>query len=302
MFELLTSIIIAASLGYLAQTTGLCMVRGMKEWMNGRPRFMAAILVSGVFAWVAGMLSGLLGSDPPYQRMAFSGWFAIGGLLFGAGAAFNQGCGVSTLGRLTRGELGMLTTILGWLLGWYVLDRWGPSSQAHFMEPPGVLTFGILAACSVALVVWLWRGDASRRKLWFGMMGIGLLAGFLFLYERGWTPSGLLHDLSAAARGVEASTWPKPGRYLIILFLLSGMAFVAIRTKSFEFRVPSAKAGLVHLLAGTSMGIGAALAKGGNDSQLLLTLPVFSPAGITAVASMLLGLYLGLRMRKPSEG
>ena len=132
------------------------------------------------------------------------------------------------------------------------------------------------------------------------MMGIGLLAGFLFLYERGWTPSGLLHDLSATARGVEASTWPKPGRYLIIVFLLSGMAFVAIRTKSFELKVPSAKAGVVHLLAGTSMGIGAALARGGNDSQLLLTLPVFSPAGITAVASMLLGLYLGLRMRKLS--
>lgn len=45
------------------------------------------------------------------------------------------------------------------------------------------------------------------------------------------------------------------------------------------------------------MGIGAALAKGGNTSQLLLTLPVFSPAGIGAVASMLVGLYLGLRIR-----
>ena len=300
MLEFAICLLVVATIGYLSQTTGLCMVRGMKEWMGGKPRFMAAILVSGIFAWVAGMLSGLLGSDPPYQRIAFNSWFAVGGLLFGAGAAFNQGCGVSTLGRLSRGELGMLTTILGWLTGWYLLDRWGPSAQAQFMEPTGMLTFGILAACSLVMVVWLWRGDASRRKLWFAMFGIGLLGGFMFLHERGWTPSGLLHDLSAAARGVEESPWPHPGRYLIILFLLSGMAFVSIRTKSFQLRVPSAKAGFVHLLAGTSMGIGAALARGGNDSQLLLTLPVFSPAGITAVASMLVGLYLGLRIRGPA--
>jgi hypothetical protein len=58
--------------------------------------------------------------------------------------------------------------------------------------------------------------------------------------------------------------------------------------------------GIFVWVAGTSMGIGAALARGGNDSQLLLTLPVFSPAGITAVASMLVGLYLGLRIRRPA--
>jgi hypothetical protein len=300
MFELLSSLIIAASLGYLAQTTGLCMVRGMKEWMNGRPSFMAAILFSGVFAWVAGMLSGPLGFDLPYQRIAVDWWFLLGGFLFGIGTAFNQGCGVSTLSKLSRGELEMVATISGWLLGWYILDLWGPSVQINLVETPGLGVFGILAGTSVVLFFWLLRSDPARRKLWFAMMGIGLLAGFLFLYERGWTPSGLLHDLSAAARGVDSSPWPSASRYLIILSLLGGMISVAMRTKSFKLRVPKAKVVLIHLLAGSLMGVGAALAKGGNDSQLLLTLPVFSPAGLAAVASMLLGLYLGLRVRKIS--
>jgi uncharacterized BrkB/YihY/UPF0761 family membrane protein len=40
-------------LGYLAQTTGLCTVRGVTEWKNGVPGFLIAILANGVLAWVA---------------------------------------------------------------------------------------------------------------------------------------------------------------------------------------------------------------------------------------------------------
>ena len=35
------------------------------------------------------------------------------------------------------------------------------------------------------------------------MMGIRLLAGFLFLIEPSWPPSGLLNDLSGALFGVD---------------------------------------------------------------------------------------------------
>jgi hypothetical protein len=55
---------------------------------------------------------------------------------------------------------------------------------------------------------------------------------------------------------------------------------------------------MTHLLAGTLMGIGASLAMGGNDSQLLLALPTFSLAGILAVAGIVVGLFIGLDIRK----
>jgi uncharacterized protein len=80
MLELILSLFIAGTLGYLAQTTGLCMVRGMKEWMSGRPGFMLAILTSGVLAWVAGMSSESLGFALPFQRIQFDWWFALGGV------------------------------------------------------------------------------------------------------------------------------------------------------------------------------------------------------------------------------
>ena len=45
------------------------------------------------------------------------------------------------------------------------------------------------------------------------------------------------------------------------------------------------------------MGMGASLAVGGNDSQLLLALPAFSPAGFVAVFSMLVGIWAGLYIK-----
>lgn len=45
------------------------------------------------------------------------------------------------------------------------------------------------------------------------------------------------------------------------------------------------------------MGIGASLALGGNDTQLLLALPTFSPAGGVAIMGMLIGILGGLFVR-----
>jgi hypothetical protein len=298
MHEFIIVLLIAAVLGHLAQSTGLCMVRGMNEWMAGKPGFIAAILCSGVLAWVSGVLAAPLGYELPFSRLEISGWFALGGLLFGAGAAFNQGCGVSTLSKLSRGEVEMIATISGWLLGWYALERWGPEPVHDEMGSPGLLSFLVLAGVSIGLAAWLIFSKRERRKTWFGMMGIGLLAGFLFLYERSWTPSGLLHDLSYSLRSGEPDSWPAPHRYLIILALLGGMLFAALRGKRFKLTRLRWKPILTHLLAGCLMGVGAALAKGGNDSLLLLAMPAFSPAGFIAVGSMLVGLFVGLKLRE----
>tara|TARA_R110001583_G_scaffold154593_1_gene306285 strand:- start:1231 stop:1395 length:165 start_codon:yes stop_codon:yes gene_type:complete len=45
------------------------------------------------------------------------------------------------------------------------------------------------------------------------------------------------------------------------------------------------------------MGVGASLAHGGNDTQLLLALPALTPAGFTAILSMVAGIWIGLHVR-----
>jgi uncharacterized membrane protein YedE/YeeE len=285
-------------LGYLAQTTGLCMFRGVKEFKCGNRGFLIAVLLSGVFSWVAVVFAHYFQMPLQFITYDASPWFLLGGFLFGLGTALNQGCGVSTLGRLSRGDLKMLATLLGWLAGWTILAKWQPTIPMSQMDIPQNLSFGSLLVGSILLSIWVLRGDTARKKLWFGMMGIGLLAGFLFLFESRWTPSGLLHDVSRAMIDNDSNAWPAIERYFLFAGLLLSMFIAAWRSKKFKFEAVNLKQWLWHILAGSLMGIGASLALGGNDTQLLLTLPAFSPAGITSVAGILAGIGFGLFARE----
>ncbi|WP_082627179.1 YeeE/YedE thiosulfate transporter family protein [Colwellia sp. TT2012] len=67
------------------------------------------------------------------------------------------------------------------------------------------------------------------------------------------------------------------------------------RTCRFRLALPNVKQNTLHFVAGVFMGLGASLSMGGNDSQLLLALPAFSPAGFVAVSAMLVGIAIGLK-------
>ena len=295
---LLLPLTIVFLLGYLAQTTGLCMVRGVNELKQGNPAFLLAILLSGTLSWVAALYAFYFDIAIHFKIYSANVWVAIGGLLFGLGTAFNQGCGVSTLSKLSRGNLKMIATIIGWLVGWSLLANLAINFKPKQLPLPSNIEYFILLVMSIAVSIWVLLGDSSRKKLWFGMMGIGLLAGFLFLLEPSWPPSGLLNDLSGALLGVDGKNMPSMSRYAIFLSLITGMALAAWRTRRFKLELPNIKQNTLHLVAGVFMGLGASLAVGGNDSQLLLALPAFSPAGFVAVSSMLVGIAVGLKVFK----
>jgi uncharacterized membrane protein YedE/YeeE len=291
-------LILVCTLGFLAQSIGLCMVKGVNEWKAGNKEFLLAILFSGILAWVATLFAHYADVPLKFRTYQISGWFIFGGLLFGIGTAFNQGCGVSTLGKLARGDSKMIATILGWLVGWTILAHWQPKMDVMENPLPDNITYLLLMVGSLALIIWAFFGNKQRKTLWFSMMGIGLLAGFVFLYEPKWPPSGLLNQLSSALVDNKVNSWPALEQYFLFVALLLGMFFAAWRTNKFLFVPSNFKHWLEHLFAGILMGIGASLAIGGNDSQLLLALPAFSPAGFVSVAGMLAGIWLGLFVRE----
>ena len=83
---------------------------------------------------------------------------------------------------------------------------------------------------------------------------------------------------------------------MLMAALVGGMILAALWTHSFKLEVSDWRSYSRHLFAGILMGIGAAIASGGNDSQLLLALPALSPAAGVTVASMLVGIYIGRRV------
>ncbi|MDP2562905.1 YeeE/YedE thiosulfate transporter family protein [Psychrobium sp. 1_MG-2023] len=298
MTLLITSLVLLMVLGYLAQTTGLCLVRGVKETIAGRPLFLLAILFSGSFSWLAMLVAKWYEVESSLIATSVHWSVIVGGVLFGCGAAFNQGCGVSTISKLARGQLVMIATIGGWFIGWLLLtlfirDATSTNSLLHIYWDD-YWHHGMLIAFSFLMLVVCWRLNTEDKKMWLSMLTIGLMASLVFLYQVKWAPSSLLKDLSSAM--LFYIPFPENERYLLLASLLVGMVLAAVKTKAFKVNKGHGLGYIKHLIAGVLMGVGAALAGGGNDSQLLLALPALSPAGLSAVLSMLFGIYVVQRV------
>lgn len=287
------------TLGYLAQTTGLCMVRGVREFRSGNREYLFAVLCSGTLAWVAGVFSYATDFPLEYTTYMLSIWFIFGGFIFGVGSSLNAACGVFTLGKLIRGDFRMIFTVVGWLIGWSILAYWSPDKKLMEIDYlPGNINILLLVLESIIIFSWVFFGDLKRKKLWFGMMGIGLLAGFVYLYQPKWPPSALLHQLSQALINNNVEALPSIEQYVLFVGLLLGLVVAAWHKKKFQVVRPTIKGFFVHIFAGTLMGIGASLALGGNSIHLLMGLPTFSPAGFGAVISVLLGIWAGFYIKK----
>ncbi|PVZ69644.1 YeeE/YedE thiosulfate transporter family protein [Pelagibaculum spongiae] len=294
-------LISAMALGYLAQWVGLCLVRGVNEAMSGKAEFLAATLLCGVWQWVAIVLSGYSGANIPFYNFSATIIFVLGGFLFGLGAAFNQGCGISTMSRLCRGELVMSLTVFGWVIGWCLVEsmHWVPDRPS--MQPLSEFQLPAMAILSVGLSLWAIFSKKERKKTWLSILAIGFLAGLLFISLPGWSPSSMLHDVSGSVLG-HSDNWPSFSRFGALAALLAGMMIAATRTRAFKIKIPKLRSLIRHLLSGILMGIGGALALGGNDAQLLLALPTLSTAAISTVAAMLFGIVCGSTALKAFRG
>lgn len=288
-FFFITGLLLFA-IGYLAQTTGLCLVRGVNQALDRHPQFLLSILLSGAFGWVSLLLAEVMQVKAPFHSYSLAWTALLGGVLFGVGAAINVGCGVSTLSKLSRGDTRMMATVTGWVIGWIGLASIADIVPTREMLPLPAWHFPALAGLSALLLITVLVLRRSHKTLWFSMFAIGLMAGLAFLFEPRWTPSRYLSDASLAFWDEDMSRWPSVDRSLPMLLLLTGMAVAAAKNRSFFLILTSVKTYGRYLFAGTLMGIGASLAGGGNDSQLLLALPSFSVTGFIIVLCMLFGI------------
>ena len=77
---------------------------------------------------------------------------------------------------------------------------------------------------------------------------------------------------------------------MLTLMMLGGMWFSVLVIRDIKLRWPTWHKIVRHTIGGSLMGIGGAMALGGNDGQILAGLPALSIGAITAVVFMLLGI------------
>lgn len=287
-------LILALLIGYLAQVTGLCLVRGVNDLMQGRPLRIFAIVTSGF--WFCAYLPFL--DDTEIQRLLvrheFHWTYLVGGLLFGLGAAANGGCTVSTVSRFSRGDFAMLFTMMGWLAGWILWESSGIEFHPQTLGPPHPLLAWTPVFALLVITIIFYLKLSTHWSLWNGVMFVGVISGALFCIQPEWPPSNFLRDLSLGLLRHSTAGLPSIERILIMAVMLLGMAIGALYYKRFAWIPVNFPTAMKHLFAGVLMGIGASLSLGGNDVQILLAVPAIFPGGLTALISMVAGVWVGL--------
>jgi uncharacterized protein len=320
MALLVLAVTLAAILGFAAHRASICMVRTVAEIISSRRAYMLASIGKSVL-WVWAVAIPVFWLMPGTAE-SLSGWSltaiaGLGGFLFGLGAAMNRGCAFSTMARLADGDGKMLATIVGFaggifcfvtLVEWHWLQR--PAAAPALAGPlfawamiPG---FAILAwALYESVRLWRTRPSgthlvdlalAPRYRLSTAALLIGLSGAVLFMM---YGPFGYTATLERVIEGAFGTRVRPPViQWVLLLAVLVGMFLSTLQRGSFRIDWRPRAAWLANLSGGLLMGLGTALAPGGNDALVLYGIPTFSPHALPAFAALIVGVAVGLFMMR----
>lgn len=317
---LLLALMLVAGMGFAAHRASLCTVRAVMEVMTSGTAYMLVSFAKAVL-WtvtISGSLIVLFSIDPQpvYGRLPF--WAALlGGFIFGIGAAINGGCSFSTLQRLADGELGMLVSLAGMILGFLGMSYWlaelpGTSLQTiasgwGWQHSWGSGLLALLWLWATWELIRLWRahaGDsgllgrlfADRYRLSSAAAVLGIGGGTLYAVQGAWTYTNFLRGETASWVG--AGPAPASGQVLLLLALIVGMLFSSWHRSALRLRWPRLHELPPKLIGGLLMGIGGTLVPGGNDTLLLAAIPSFSAHAFAVFAALLAGVATTLAVMR----
>jgi uncharacterized membrane protein YedE/YeeE len=307
----LSSIALAVLAGFATHRASLCNVRAVIEILEGgRGRMLGSLLAAS--AWAALVIAATITLlhrplAPAFERLPV-GLAALGGFVFGAGAALNGGCSLSTLQRLVDGELAMLGTLLGFalgLVGWLAMeDRGFPTGLAPRSSPwvrmdevawTGIVLLAIFAIREAVRWSrsaggprrWHERILAERYQVSSAAAVLGLAGGALYALQGSWNYTYFVRQNLATAFGMSP---PAAWKGALALAVLTGMFVSSLQRRSFRLRIAQAGTMARSSASGFLMGIGSALVPGGNDALLLTGIPLLSWHALLAYAALLAGI------------
>src|SRR5262245_47017896 len=323
MALLVLAVVLAMILGFAAHRASVCTVRAVAEIMSSRRAYMfASVGRSVLWVWAVSLPFFWL---VPAAGTGISGWTlsvaaVTGGFVFGLGAAINGGCAYSTMARFVDGDGKMLATIAGFALGvlcFIVLagGQWLPrpspapplvESVFAWVMAPALLALAVLGGANFAGAR-LWRTrDSSARfadlvlapryRLSTAALLIGLPGALLFA---GYGSFGYTTTFQLVIEGALGTRGGPPTvRWVLFIAVLAGMLLSTLQRGSFRLDWRPRQAWLANLGGGLLMGLGTALAPGGNDALVLYNIPILSPNALPAFTALAAGVAVGLGMMR----
>lgn len=323
IFAVVISLVAASLLGFAAHRASFCSVKAVAEILSTRRAYMLAAFAKTAL-WVFAIALPLSWLTSPTVTIGGTWAFGVpalaGGALFGFGAAMNGGCAFYTLTRLTSGNLALLFTLVGFIIGYVLQSRFMGNFASQPAGPmvavyarPWIGSLALLAPVWL-LLAWeirrLWRSRqagtwrkrlfAERFRLSFAAILFGFANGLLFVFWGRWAYTTLLHKQVVAYQGGSMS--PTAIQLGLFIAVLTGMVFSAWQRGFERVTLGTRRFWMLHLAGGTLMGVGAAVTPGGNDALLLYGIPMFSPHALPAFIAMLGAIAIALLLGKLFTG
>lgn len=278
--------------GYASQRARTCAVSAAFEIAKrGRARrftgylFAAAcslLVLSLISLFDPGLFTGLSNYWP-------SGWTALGGVVFAVGAYVNGRCSLGTIARLGSGDLSRIGTLLGMFGGISlgvsfmtntVSGHAGPAFASLSPETRIMIALASMMLLAVLLRRIVPRGfNPAQWSIPRAMIVIGVVNGLLVWLARDWSYTTLFRHV---ARGDAGTAFGG----LVLLVLVGGAIVAGLVSRQLVWRSGTARDWLLAGAGGGLMGLGVVLVPGGNDTMLLVGLPLILPNLIAAYAVM----------------
>lgn len=302
----------ALAMGVAIRRGGTCTVAAVNGIINQRRcgRLLALVCASMIvlggllLAQSFDVLPPLPGATPVTRATVW------GGLLLGLGASVNGACALGTIARIGAGQWCYVATPIGYYVGCHVAARVQvdklpfpvhASSALHTPLSIVVLLLAIVATLAASALhsrrahatagMAAPNSTQNRHASWSphaATAAIGITFVLLFVLDGAWTYTDTLADLAQGRTGAV------PSRALLFGALLLG-AMSALITRA--MRGPRARASCVTpiqlvrcLSGGTLMGWASLMIPGGNDSLVLVAMPLLRPYAWVAFAAMCLAI------------
>ncbi|MEM5339779.1 YeeE/YedE thiosulfate transporter family protein [Paraburkholderia azotifigens] len=301
------SALCALAMGVAIRSGGTCTVAAVNEIVDERKcwRLLAIIAASmlvlgGLFiAKSLDMLPSLPDGAPATRATIW------GGLLLGLGASVNGACALGTIARIGAGQWSYVATPIGYYAGCHIAARGlaaaipFPVHDSPALHAPGSIAV-LLAAVATTLAACALRphhttpasarpdpDPEETRASWLphgATAAIGATFVLLFVLDGAWTYTDTLADL--AQGHVVATT----SRGLLFGALLLGAMSAGVRRAMRREHVCGTHVTptrLVRCLSGGAlMGWASLMIPGGNDSLVLVAMPLLRPYAWVAFAAM----------------
>ena len=325
MAALIISLVLAVILGFAAHRASVCTVRAVAEVMHARTGYMFASIAKSIL-WIVAVTVPVFWFFPATTEglagWSLGGWSLtgtalLGGLVFGLGAGINGACAYSTMARLVDGEGAMLVAVLGFaagvlgfigLLDMGAVDRPSPAPVliAAYLDW-AIVVAGLIVLWCLYEIVRLWRARpdsgrfrdralARQYRLSSAALVIGLTGAAIFLLFGQAGYSSTFELIVEGALGTKP--WPSMGRWLLLVAVLVGMFLSTLQRGGLRLDWRPRLSWLRNLAGGALMGLGVALAPGGNDVLILYGIPTLSPHALPVYAALVVGVTAGLLLMR----